>query len=235
MSPRLAPGNVDLEDRRNKRMHTEANQALRAFEEGVGGRAKLVENLQYATLTDEQSIIVGMIADPQNDRKALGTICRAAKINFGQLLQLFKDAGFIKAQLAAFEKVWEGLPRVAGDVMMRSIPHQIECQACFGTKEVTVKEKVDGKDIEKQIPCRFCRGTGQITVIPDLEHQKVALEIGGLLKRGQGIQVGVQVNNSGALVSPDDMKDFRGASDKLLYPARRRGEEPIDAELVEDE
>jgi len=221
-------------------MHTEANQALRAFEVGVGGRAKLVETLQYATLTDEQSLIVGMIADPQNDRKALGTICRSAKINFGQLLQLFKDAGFIRAQLAAFEQVWNGLPRVAGDVMMRAVPHSVECQACLGTKVVTIKVKgADGKKIDQEVPCRFCKGTGQITVIPDLEHQKVALEIGGLLKKGGAIQVGVQVNNQGALVGPDDMKDFRGASDKLLYPARRRGEEEtgdtVDAELVEEE
>lgn len=238
--PKAGVTNAQLEDSDNKRMHTEANQALRAFEQGVGGRQKLVETLQYAALTTEQSQIVGMIADPRNDNKSLGTICRSAKINFGQLLQLFKDAGFIRAQLAAFEKVWDGLPAVAGDVMMRSIPHDMECQGCLGTKEVTIKVMEPDSEgrkhpIDKTVPCGFCRGTGLIKVIPDLEHQKVALEIGGILKKGQGIQVGVQVNTGGALVTPDDMKDFRGASDKLLYPARDRGSsEIVDAEVVDE-
>lgn len=129
-----------------------------------------------------------------------------------------------------------------GDTTERlgSIPHDMECQGCLGTKEVTIKVMEPDSEgrkhpIDKTVPCGFCRGTGLIKVIPDLEHQKVALEIGGILKKGQGIQVGVQVNTGGALVTPDDMKDFRGASDKLLYPARDRGSsEIVDAEVVDE-
>jgi hypothetical protein len=223
-------------------------RALKVFEDQVGGRDKLIEHLSHATLTDDQTYLVGMIADPRNSRKSLATIAALAQVHVGQLYKFFQEAGFVKAQLAAFEKIWKGLPAVAEDVMAKAVPRQIECPTCRGVGELTYEVKQEGwkkgDPIGEEIKaCWNCQGEKKVWVEPDLETQKVALQIGKVLTPG-GVQVGVQVNTqqnfSGGL-SSDHLRDFRAASDRVLFPTKRRrgeeppaeAEEPIEAEVVE--
>ncbi len=219
-------------------------EACRNFETEVGGRDSLVAQLVHARLTPEQDLLVGAIADPTNDAFSLARICALHGIRFGDLLIVFRDAGLVRAQLAAMRKVWERLPQVAGDVMDRAIPHLLECPACRGTK-VRVKfravkkskEAPDGVK-EVQVPCLRCAGTGEILVQPDLDRQKVALEVGGMLRQeGGGVQVNVQAQAQAGVFG-----NFAAASDAVLYPqpaappvssAVEDGEEPVDAEVVE--
>lgn len=206
------------------------DRALATFEQAVGGRAALVSALQHAISTDDDEFVVGMIADPRNDLRSLGTICRQGNVKFTAILRLFRDAGFVKAQLEAFQRVWALLPEVAGDIAARSIPHYVVCSGCGGDKVVLVKEKQEqenGREIEVEIerPCPFCRGAGEILKEPDFERQKLTLEIGRMLPaKGAGVQVGVQVNaqQQVGIFGADVLKEFRASSDRLLYPGRRR-------------
>lgn len=206
--------------------------ALREFEEGVGGRDKLVAHLNHSALTKEQEYLVGMIADPANAKKSLATIAKMAKVPFGQLIKFFTEAGFVRAQLAAFEKVWGNLPEVAGDVMEKAVPRTVECGPCHGSGRMVYEVKPEGWKKgdsvgEEEKDCWNCFGKKTVLLEPDHEVQKTALELGGLLKRGGvqvGVQVGVQQNNQ-TVLGADFLRDFRGATDKILFPSRR-GEQP---------
>lgn len=224
--------------------------ALKVFEGEVGGRAALVAHLAHAAEEDNgTAYLVGMIADPRNDEKSLGTICEIAGISFPRLITLFKNAGFARAQLGAFQRVWDLLPEVAGDVMTRSVVHWVTCPTCLGDKfterVIPAREKRDRKTKEVvTVPeqrireeCGSCRGRGEVEREPDRERQKIALEIGGLVQRGAGVQVNVdssrQVNNNLLLVGTE-LKNFRADSDRALYGEPRRGpagggeEDPLD-------
>lgn len=221
-------------------------KACASLEEGLGGRGKLLGVLSHGLGGGaDLERLLGMIADPRNDEKNLATICMMAGVTFPQLLVLFRDAGVVKAQLAAMERVWEGLPEVAGDVMARSVAYYETCGVCDGEKVITTtftprKTKAEPNPEPKTIVerCSSCRGSGQVVVKPDLERQKIALELGGMLKRGPA-EVRVQVNQNGAggqqLFGAEALRSFRASSDEVLYPrARRRQADPSAEEEVVD-
>src|SRR5678815_5384007 len=178
-----------------------ARRACLEFEKAVGGRGKILEILSHSQGSGpDLDQLLGMIADPRNDEKNLATICMIAGVGFPKLLVLFRDAGVARAQLAAMRRVWDTLPEVAGDVMARSVTHLIKCGACGGSGKLTEvhftkpkKGEVPDPPQQLEIMCDGCQGTGAREAQPDLERQKLALEIGGMIKRGPGA-VNVQVN-----------------------------------------
>lgn len=218
-------------------------KALSVFEKACGGREKLVEHLNHSALTGEQEYLVSMIADPANEKKSLATIAKIAKVPFGQVIKFFQDAGFAKAHLAASRKIWKRLPAVAEDVMAKAVARDLTCPECVGVGELTYYTKPSGwkkgDPLDSEVKaCWKCQGLKTVRVEPEHEVQKTALEIGGLLKRGVqvGVNVGVQTNNSFAMLGVDHLKNFRAASDRILFPSRRGQGAPegetVDAEVV---
>jgi hypothetical protein len=196
-------------------------QALNSLEDACGGRQAMVAQLLHAPETPEQRYVLGLLADPRSDALHLARICERGKVSLGQLINLLKEAKASKALLESMDRIARFLPEVAEDVMARSVPHDQDCGVCWGRGRVKVldeKRKPTGQEAE----CAECDGRGKVRVLPPLDRQKVALELGGLLKRG-GVVVNVnqQQNNAAFLFGPDARKDFRSATDALLY---RRGE-----------
>lgn len=236
---------IELADGRQGHKLAPRNEraALATLEDEVGGRDKLIEHLNHSALTKEQEYFIGQLADPRNSKQSLAQIAKTAKISFGNLIKFFQDAGFVKAQLAANQKIWEKLPEVAGDVMEKAVTRVVDCQTCLGTGELVYDlakpaSWKEGDPLPQETkPCFICFGRKQITIEPAHEVQKTALEIGGLLKRGVnvGVNVGVQQNNNFAMLGNDHMRDLRAATDKILFPSRRGEREAQDGDVVEGE
>ena len=218
------------------------DEASKAFEAAAGGRDSLVAHLCHLPLTPEQDLIVGMIADPRNRLHSLGRICQLADITFGGLLELFRKAGFAKAQVEAMQKVWAKTPAVADDVMSRALPRVVPCRACRGRGGRKVRAKgEDGRTLQPLAwvdeDCIACGGSGSITHEPEHDRQRTALELAGLLNTpgSPNVQVNVQQNN--AHFSSDHYQRFLAASDALLYPAAPPAppDQPIEAEVLREE
>jgi hypothetical protein len=197
-----------------------ADQACKTFEAQAGGREKMVEHLASAPLTPKQALLVGAIADPRNDRHSLGRICQLYGIQFSDLMKMFRDAGFAKAQLAAMQRVWDYVPQVAEDVMQRALPHSITCPC-------------RGLDPE----CEDCRGRGSIEKQPELETQKLALQMGGLVAQpGGGVNISMKQEQHTTLAQSFGgvFSRFAQASDQVLFPGvPQEDSPPLDAEVVE--
>jgi hypothetical protein len=221
-------------------------EACKNFEQAVGGRDNLVGHLVHASnLTEDQEYLIGAIADPRNDARSLARICTIYEIKFTDLLQLFRNAGLVKAQLAAMQKVWTRLPEVAGDLMDRATTHTLTCPRCRGDGKIpksvmqpNPKEPEAGPvEVKWEELCPECDGRGEQVVQPSLEVQKIALQLGGLLdKGGPAVQVNVQQNNLPPAAG--NHSDFLKRADEKLYtqPGADTGEgeeEPIDVEAEE--
>jgi len=212
--------------------------ALDTLEKAAGGRLAIIETMTLSNLTPQQEHLTGLIADPRNDAKSLARICSMANITVGKFLTMLGEIKMSKAVLDAQDRVARLLPDVAEDVMQRSVVHTIECSECAGEGSIPVTSRGrnagEGSPPEERttLTCPGCRGKGNITVQPHLEHQKVALELSGMIKRGGGVQVAVGVN-AGITPALTSSATFRGATDKLMFG--RRQSEPVDAEVVEKE
>lgn len=221
--PRPAPGSLAKQDLRSVNLPTPLIAACKHFEREVGGRQKLIEALAVARLTENQEYLVGAIADPRNSKLSLARICAIYGLKFVDLIHLFRDAKVVKAQVVAIQKIADALPEVAGDLMARAVPHMIPCGRCGGTGKIrrprllkARKEPAEGSP-KADKPCSVCGGEGQVVVQPTLETQKVALELGGLLKPGGGAQVQVNVQASGG--GGISHSEFLRRADEKLYQA----------------
>lgn len=201
-------------------------QALDSLQEAAGGRQALVSQLLHAPETPEQKYVLGLLADPRSDALNLSRVCEQGQVSLGQLIHLLKEAKASKALLESMDRIAKYLPEVAEDLMARARPHDLPCWDCEGRGEVKVpvldeKGKATG-DWETK-PCEPCRGRGQIRTLPSLDRQKVALEVGGLLKRQSGVTVNVSQQAATFNFSGDARRDFRSATDALLYRRQDAG------------
>lgn len=214
--------------------------ALKGIEEAAGGRMKLITELSAANLTPDLEYVVGLIADPRNDTKTLARICSMADITVGKFLSLMGEVKMSRAILDAQDRVARLLPEVAEDLMKRSVPYTVECSGCMGTGNVMVIKRgqnVGGGGTPEEpdeVPCPECRGRGELSRQPDFERQKIALEMAGMIKRGGGVQVGVQVNTPGLIPPLTTSSKFRGATDRLMFGRRAPESQTVDAEVVEE-
>lgn len=208
-------------------------QALQSLETAAGGRLSLVDQLHTNTDPDIESLAASL-ADPTNDARTLARILEISNISVGKFLGMLSQAKLAKATLDAMDRVAKYLPEVAADVMARSVPHTTACTVCNGTGVQQMRDSDDPLGVLER-PCIACHSSGQVNAIPDLDRQKVALELGGMLHKG-GPQVAVQVNTGPAVTSPH----MRDQASKMLYDKPEAEpieaeveEEPVDAEVVE--
>lgn len=205
-------------------------KALSNFEREVGGREAMVRILAHQVDESvEAELVVNLLGDPQNSRESLARLCARAGLTVGRFLHLFAHSRGVAAQLATMNKVWPALPGVAEDVMKRAVPIFKECFDCSGSGTAPHKEN------EPARPCPFCKGKGQIEIEPDLERQKLALQIGGVLK--PAAQQTIIDNSRHETTQNVSMRAFISATNRLLFGAAPQHspalpEAPVEAELV---
>lgn len=151
-------------------------------------------------------MVLGALSDPESDSEPLAYILNRVGVGVGQLLMLYRDAVVLRAQVEALGKLAEVLPAAMADLMSYTVvgPNE-KCQKCSGTGMRQTKKG------EK--PCHYC-DEGHVQRGSDLDRQKVAFEIAGLLKKGGGAQVQI-VNQT--TVGGFDPRSFQLESDAILH------------------
>lgn len=172
--------------------------AVANLEAAIGGRQAMVDAFLAAPPDDEgYDLLLGAIADPRNDHKPLATLLDESGFTPGDLIKLYRSAAVARAQVLAIHEVAAEVPGVTRDVMRRAQNHYRLCEDCHGAGDAwePVKDAA-GKIIDRQKgPCKGCDGAGQILVDASLDHQKLALDLAGLLQKA-GPATLVQVDAS---------------------------------------
>mgnify|MGYP001310867534 CR=1 FL=1 len=174
----------------------EVVQQLQQIERDLGGRPMLVGMLALAPLTADLQYVLGMLGDPLHHDKSLAEICGMGNILPGELLRHLASAALLKGKVMAAQRIGAGMPAVIDDIMRRAAPYTDLCGTCLGMGSLTPDPTPETPNPVPG-PCETCRGSGQLLYRPDLERQKLAVDLAQLLPKGGGIQI-AQVNSAGA-------------------------------------
>lgn len=212
-------------------------RALANLESAVGGRDALVTALAHAPQDDALAYTINLISDPHSDARSLAALCRAGGITLGELLEAYKRGRYALMQVEVVHHIATHTPAVTEDVMTRAQPHWVTCYACRGTLLVWDTEAKDPKTAPK-IPCTTCVNEqdvpiGKIYTLPDLDRQKLALEIANVLPKKAPLVVNNQaVSLPVGDASPAGFGKLLQAADAILRatPPPPRPE-VIDAEV----
>lgn len=192
-------------------------EAIETFTKAVGGRAALVDVLSVASTAPEVEQIVNHLLDHRYRTWSLRKLCTLHGISVADLFTAYRKALIAKAHVEATHIIASRLPPIVDDVMTRAAPQEIAC-SCEGKERKT---------------CPLCHGTGVTLTLPDLDRQKLALELGHLTEKKAGfiVQQNQGVLSSGAtLVAQGSgaLEQLQQAVGELLFsPARRRASSPV--------
>lgn len=169
-----------LESRKTK-------SALESFEDAVGGRQTLIDTISMANLDKKQEHFLRILCDPARSRDNLATICRDTGMVPSQVIDLFRTASFAKAHAIGMGVISEAVPAIMKDIAEKSVDAEVICPSCLGNDNPLGV-------------CQRCNGAGRVLRESDIDRQKIALEVSGMLKKGGGVnvQVNQQVNTVGA-------------------------------------
>jgi hypothetical protein len=200
-----------------------SGEAIETFARAIGGRDALMAVLSVASSAPEIEKVVNYLLDPRYDRWTLRRLCTLAGITVAELFTAYRKALLTKAHLEATRIIAEKLPPIVDDVMERATPQMIGCAHCRGLAPPAGDP-----------PCLFCHGSGQVRSEPELDRQKLALELGHLTeKKGGGlyIQQNQGVLASGAALAAQGsgaLEQLQQAVGDLLFrPSRRRAMSPV--------
>lgn len=208
---------------------------LTDLETALGGRASLVGMLTLAPLTPDLHYILGLLGDPDKQALSLAEACAAANVLPGELLKHLAAAALLKGKVQAQQVVGEGIRAVAVDVMRRAAPYEETCYACGGTGSIT-------PDPTPQVPnpgpgpCDTCKASGRLRYTPELDRQKLAIEMAQLLPKSGGLQIAVQqVNAAGG--GMNTLEKLQALTDRALYgeDLLQQEDETVEGETVEGE
>lgn len=201
-------------------------QSLEEFEDQCGGRQSLIAGLIFAPKSRDLEYLLGIIAQPANLREPLAVLCQGAGVRAGELLEAYRQGILAHAQTLSTIKIAEALPGVAADTMKLAAPWEGTCTNCQGLGTV-VPDPTEDVPNPDPAPCPVCTGLGRLTFEGDLEHKKLALDLGRLLPKAGGIsqsvQVGIGVQGGGLGGS---LENLQTAVDAVLY-----GDSPSGADL----
>lgn len=206
---------------------------LATIEATLGGRAQIVGMLVLAPLTPDLRYLLGLLGDPLHARTPLADLCANGNVLPGVLLRHLADAALLRGKVEAAQKIGAGIAAVTADIMQRAAPYEDACHTCQGIGTVTI-------DPTPQVPnpapetCDVCRGTGKLIYRPELERQKLAVDLAQLLPKGSGVQIAVQQNNGqgagGSGVSAT-LERLQALTDRVLYGADPDAD--VEGEVVE--
>lgn len=210
--------------------------ALAQLEEALGGRDKLVEALITAPPEAECDRLLGLVADPRNDGRSLASLCGEVNLTLGEFLRLYRDARVAKAQVLALHEVAEKAPTVVRDVMRRAENHYRVCDTCHSTGEVTrIVKAGDGTPAGPHTEtCTECGGIGEVLVDASLDHQKLALDLVGLVTKGGPSTVIDNSRTSVTQITAVPFAQLQKAVQKVLDPGSPLllASPPIEAAVV---
>lgn len=189
--------------------------AMETLEREIGGRPQLAEVLSFGEVSERLRIVGDMLADPENDGHSLAWVCAASRVSVREFLDYLRTSLGARAQIASLVRVADKLPHVAQSVLNGAVDRAEDCWQCGGTGNVEGKKK-------KPVACSNCRGRGKFHISGDFDRQKLALEMGGMLKGGGG-GININVDRSQRTLNiaagADVLTHFLAASDKVLYGA----------------
>lgn len=200
-----------------------SSAAVEAFAVALGGRQALLESLTVAGGTPDIDKITNLLLDPRYGGWSLRRLCRAAGLTIADLFLAYKKALLVRAHLQATKIVADQLVQVVTDVMRRSQPYEAICEGCKGLGQVTAEPSTKHPN-PSPLPCPACGGLGRRTYLPELDRQKVALELGQLLqKSGINIQQNSLLLPAGGASSttPGALEQLQQAVNEVLYPRAR--------------
>jgi len=158
-------------------------ESLASFEHAVGGREALVAALQAQVLSDPHEAFVRILADPRRGIDSLASIAASVGIAPGTVIELFRSGAMARAHAIAVDRMARAVPGVVEDVAKKSVDRFVACPSCLG----------EGTTVEGGNVCPTCRGKGEVAREADFDRQRLFFESAGLLKKGGGQQVQVNV------------------------------------------
>lgn len=200
------------------------DQALDALVGFLGGRAVIRDTLAVAYDQPEVGQIASFLLDPRYDGYSLQKLCKLASLTVVDLFAAYKKALVVQAQLRATKVITEKLEAVVEDVMRRAAPYEIPCYECGGSGQVADPDT----PARPPVTCRQCAGQGKVLQLPDLDRQKVALELGQLVQKAGGINIqqNTLVAGEGSRGPGGSLVDLQQAVRELLSGPR----EPLPAD-----
>jgi|SRR5204863_491305 len=212
--------------------------AIEVFVKALGGRQAVSDALAFAEPgpNGELDQIVTLLLDPRYDRYPLRRLCGLANLTIVDVFAAYKKATLVRAHLEAYQHIAAHLVSVVEDVMRRAAPYEIPCGDCSGTGQLPLTTK-------RRTPqaCPHCGGHGKLLQLPDLDRQKLALELGQLVARSAGVNVVQQtlaVSTASGAAASGTLEALQQAVGDLLSGARPPASEagavpPVEAEIVE--
>lgn len=196
-----------------------SSAAIDTFVKALGGRDALLDTLAVAADAPEVDRIVSLLLDPRYADWSLRRLCRDANLTIVDLFAAYKSAMITRAHLTAYRTITARLLPVVEDVMQRAAPYEVPCHECSGIGTVAPLDK-KGKPIPDAapVPCDQCRGHGRVLCMPDLDRQKLALELGQLVQKAGGL---IMQQNSLTLNSAGEKGSAVGSSFLDLQQAVR--------------
>ncbi len=210
---------------------------LEQVERDLGGRAELVGMLSLAPLSPDLRYILGLLGDPRNEGKSLAAICAQGNVLPGELLKHLGSAALLKGKVQAQQAIGNGIARVTQDLMLKAAPYEAACHGCRGVGQVTPEPTTQMPNPSPQT-CETCLGTGVLVYQPDLERQKLAIEMAHLLPKGGGLQILNQnIAQGGASGGVGALEQMQQLTDQLLYGdggglPPRPAEDPVEGEVI---
>lgn len=175
--------------------------AIDSVVKAFGGKQGMLDTLSVASDVPEVDTLLRLVLDPRYDQLSLRRLCHLAGLTIVDLFTAYKKAMVVKAHLIAYQAVTDHLLPVVEDVMKRAAPYEIICYGCAGQTSVT-----DPEQPNMRIPCPDCGGKGKLLQLPDLDRQKLALELAQLVQKASGFSI--QQNN--LTVPPPDPDPAEG-------------------------
>jgi hypothetical protein len=203
---------------------------LEQIEADLGGRQALVGLLTLAPLTPDLRYVLGLLGDPLHADRTLAAICARGNILPGDLLKHLGAAALMRGQTLAKQAIGNGIPAVVGDVMRKAAPYTLPCGRCVGTGSITPDPTPDEPN-PTHGPCPHCLGGGSLLYQPELETQKLAIEMAALIQKGGGLNIALQQNQitQGGGAGGGALEKLQALTDKILY-----GEvAAVDGEIVD--
>jgi hypothetical protein len=193
--------------------------AIDLFATAVGGRKKLLQTLAIADSDGAADKVVNCLLDPDYADWSLRRICTYAGITVADLFASYKRALFVQAHVEAAHAITTALPPIVVDVMRRALPLPTPCPRCYGAPTTPGTSH-----------CPVCKGEGTILTEPNLDRQKLALELGRLTQQKGGMvvqQTQISAPATSVSLGSGSLEQLQQAVGELLFsPGRQRAAAP---------
>src|SRR3990172_5206771 len=188
--------------------------AIKVFEQALGGRQRLADILATGASDPAVERVLNYLLDVTYDDMPLPRLCALAGVTVADLFKAFQRAALVRGQIRAANQLEQHVDAVMADLLHRATPYEETRTICQGTGTMVLPPP--RRPPPAPVPCRACHGRGRVLVTPDLERQKLVLEMAQLLpKGGGGASATVNVVNAGPAVAGTLEQLQQGVSDAL--------------------